>query len=259
MKTLQFSNATTILLASLNAFGVAMQEPAPSPSPSASSNAKPKYGPEAHRISIDHAYLQKAAAPDYWALSPYYTAQQTGAACSIASVSMVINGARAKLNLSADDELASQNNVLKKTKNAAWKGAVENTGGGVFLEQLGQYVEESFKAYGLTPVEVQVFHAQKTPEFKKVLHDALVENEKSADDFIIANFIQGVYTGDADAGHIAPVGAYDAKTKRVLIMDPDREWYEPYWVSEDTFLDGMATGDKGSGMTRGFVWVKVKR
>ena len=257
MKSSQFFVATTVLLASFNVVASASSSPSPSPSPSAP--AKPKYGPEAHRISVDHAYLQKAPAPDYWALSPYYTAQQTGAACSIASVSMVVNGARSKQNLTADDELASQNNVLKKTKREAWTKAVENTGGGVALDQLGQYVEESFKAYGLTPVEVQVFHAQKTPEFKKKLHDALVENEKSANDFIIANFNQGTYTGDAEAGHIAPVGAYDAKTARVLIMDPDREWYEPYWVSEETFLDGMATGDKSSGMTRGFVWVKVQR
>jgi hypothetical protein len=258
MKSQKLSVAV-ILLASVSALTTSFALDAPSPSPSPSASAKPKYGPEAHRISLDHSYLQHAAAPDYWALSPYYTAQQTGAACSIASATMVINGARVKQSLTADDELASQNSILKKTGNEGWKKSVENTGGGVALEQLGQYVGEAFKAYGLIPVDVQVFHAQKTPEFKKKLHEALVENEKSANDFIIANFIQGAYTGDADAGHIAPVGAYDAVTKRVLIMDPDREWYEPYWVSEETFLEGMSTSDRASGMTRGFVWVKVLR
>jgi Phytochelatin synthase len=230
-----------------------------SPSPSPSVAPKPKYGPEAKKISLDHGYFLKHPAPDYWALSPFYTAQQTDAACSIAAVTMVINGARIHQNLTSDDKLASQSSILKKVNIDAWTNWVDMKGGRLILDQYGHYIEETFKAYGLTPVTVQVFHAQKNSEFKKQLHNALVENEKSDKDFIIANFIQGTFTGDAEAPHIAPVGAYDAKTKRVLIMDPDREWYEPYWVSEDVFLDGMATTDKDSGMTRGFVWVKVQR
>jgi hypothetical protein len=41
-------------------------------------------------------------------------------------------------------------------------------------------------------------------------------------------------------------------------MDPDRTWYEPYWVSEETFIAGMNTQDKESGKTRGMLWVKLK-
>jgi hypothetical protein len=225
---------------------------------SAAPSPKPKYGPEATRISLSHEYLQKSSAPDYWALSPYYTAQQTGAACSIASVTMITNGARVKKNLTADDELVTQNSLLKKTDDKTWEKSVSEGGHGVSLEELGHYVEESMKAYGLAPAQVVVMHAQKSVEFKKKLHQALVENEKSANDFIIANFIQGTYTGDADVGHIAPVGAYDIKKKRVLVMDPDRKWYEPYWVSEETFLRGMATTDPASGMARGLIWVEFK-
>ena len=67
-----------------------------------------------------------------------------------------------------------------------------------------------------------------------------------------------VYTGDAEAGHISPVGAYDPSTQRVLILDSDRKWYEPYWVSEKTFLRGISTRDSESKQNRGLVVVRLK-
>jgi hypothetical protein len=37
-------------------------------------------------------------------------------------------------------------------------------------------------------------------------------------------------TGDPEGGgHVAVIGAYNAENRQVLILDPDREWYEPYW------------------------------
>ena len=227
-------------------------------SASALAENKPKYGHEATLLRKSHEYIEKHTAPDFWAMMPYYTAQQTGSACSVASVSMVINAARASQNLTADDELATQNNVLKKTADEEWTKAVGDKGGGRTLDQLGVEVEKAFKAYGFGNAKVDVIHVDDlSTASREKIHSALVENEKTAKDFIIANFIQGVYTGDADVGHIAPVAAFDTKTKRVLILDPDRDWYEPYWVPEDTFIKGMNTQDKlgGGGKFRGLVWV----
>jgi hypothetical protein len=223
---------------------------------SAFAENKPKYGREATLLRKSHEYIQKHTAPDFWAMMPYYTAQQTGAACSVASVSMVINAARTEQALTADDELATQNNVLKKTADEEWTKAVGDKGGGRTLDQLGVVTEKAFKAYGFDHATVEVIHVDDLSAATRYkIHNALVENEKGPKDFIIANFIQGVYTGDADAGHIAPVAAFDTKTKRVLILDPDRDWYEPYWVSEDTFVKGMNTQDKIGGKFRGLVWV----
>jgi hypothetical protein len=219
--------------------------------------AKPKYGPEAQLLRESHQYVKTQAAPDFWALMPYYAAQQTGSACSVASVSMVVNGARTGQALTSDDELATQNNVLKKTADEEWTQAVGDKGGGRTLAQLGALTEKAFKAYGFKDAKVEVIHADGTPATQAKIQKALSENEKSSKDFIIANFVQGAYTGDADVGHIAPVGAYDAKAKRVLILDPDRDWYEPYWVSEQTFIKGLATQDKGAEKPRGIVWVRT--
>lgn len=56
--------------------------------------AQPKLGPNAVPITTDHQYLQQATAPDYWAYSPFDKPQFTSSACSIASVTMAINGLR---------------------------------------------------------------------------------------------------------------------------------------------------------------------
>jgi hypothetical protein len=244
--------AKALLLSTLSAWAVAgIVHAAPS---------KPKYGPEAVPLSQSHEYFRANAAPDYWALSPYYMAQQDGRSCSVASVAMVINGARADLRLTSDDELVTQPSVLKRANDETWSRGVGALGRGVTLDQLKVAVEKSLKGYGITAVSVEAVHTDdSSARTLSALRQALIENEKSAGDFIILNFDQGVYTGDTPAGHIAPLGAYDAKKKRVLVMDPDRQWFEPYWVSDETLLKGMATLDKEAGRSRGYVVVKLKK
>jgi hypothetical protein len=220
---------------------------------------KPKYGPEAQTLSHAHEFFMRTQAPDFWALIPYYLPQQDDASCSLASATMVVNAARAHENLGSEDQLATEPEVLKKAGNDYWKSALGPLGRGVTLDHLKDVVGDALKAYGVQVASIEVVHEDDTSEkTMSVLHQALVQNEKSDRDFIIANFNQGVFTGDADAGHIAPVAAYDAKTKRVLILDPDRKWYEPYWVKEATFLKGMATLDPDSKRNRGFIWIKLK-
>jgi hypothetical protein len=92
------------------------------------------------------------------------------------------------------------------------------------------------------------------------VHELLVQNEKSAKNFLIANFLPSEYTGDPEGtvGHLSPVAAYDAKQKRVLIFDSDRQYYEPYWVSEEVFLKGLNTKDKGADAFRGLLWIELK-
>lgn len=221
---------------------------------------KPKYGPLATTLSQSHEYFRAREAPDFWAIIPYYAAQQDGRSCSVASVAMIVNAARAGQSLTAEDPLITQKEILKRAGNSVWKKGVGSLGRGVTLEQLKPIVEDSLRAYGFVQFDVEVVH---TPDFSQATADrlraALAENEKSANDFIILNFLQGAYTGDADVGHIAPVGAYDAAKRRVLVMDPDREWYEPYWVSESTLLAGMATSDKESGKSRGYLRIRNLR
>lgn len=230
---------------------------------------KPKLGPLATRLVDSHEYFQTHPAPDFWAMMPNYVSQVWEGSCSVASVAMVVNAARAHMKLTADDKLATQQDLVAKVKgpvgNHSWADAVGANGkiegmlhGGVNLDELAVVLRESLEQYGVKPVKIEVVHVDEiNAASKKKLHDALVENEKSARDFIILNFNQKIYTGDAEAGHISPIAAYDARKKSVLVMDVDREWYDPYWVSEETLIQGLATRDTSNSRNRGYIWVQV--
>jgi hypothetical protein len=232
------------------------------------------YGKLATPISTSHDYFQKQPEPDYWALSPYYVGQSGAGASSIASMLMILNFARLNIPLPtpspsaspsplattalSDQEMITQDVLLKKTGEGEWTKNAGNPGSSLTLDQLAHVVEQACKAFGFTQAKATAYYAHKTDSFKKTLHEALMENKKSSDDFILADFNESSYIGEVEMDHVAPVGAYDPTGKRVLIMDPDRQWYEPYWISEETFLDGMSTADKVTGMARGFVWLKLR-
>lgn len=225
----------------------------------AADEPKPKYGPEATTLSKSHEYFRETAAHDFWALIPYYLPQQNGRSCSLASVTMVINAARGDIKLTSEDELATEPSVLKKTGSSEWETAVGPLGKGVTLDELGVYTKKAFEAFGLKLEGIEIVHVNdRSEKTLQRVHQILLENEKSKKDFIISNFDQKVFTGDAVAGHLAPVGAYDSKRKKVLILDPDRQWYEPYWVSERTFLEAMNTSDSIAKNNRGLIWIKLK-
>jgi hypothetical protein len=193
---------------------------------------------------------------------PYYLPQLTESSCSVASVAMLMNGLRANLPLGANDTLVTEPGLLARAASAAWKKAAAQGGDGVSLDRLGQMIERSLAAYGLGAHEVEVVHVESASDAGLArLRQVLAENEASADDFILIDFIQSVFTGDPEGnvGHIAPIAAYDAERQRVLVLDPDRRWYEPYWVADRTLLEGMATTDDqapGKGARRGYVHVR---
>jgi hypothetical protein len=78
-----------------------------------------------------------------------------------------------------------------------------------------------------------------TPATLEQVRALLRRNEASDRDIVLAYFNQGVLTGDWDGPHISPVGAYDEARARVLVMDVDRQWYVPYWSSDEKFLAAM--------------------
>jgi hypothetical protein len=222
--------------------------------------AGPKYGPTAKRLYDSHRHIQSQKAPDFWALMPYYVHQQNGSSCSIASVTMVVNAARASQTLKSDDELFTQKSLLSKLNDSIWSSGVGDKGHGVSLDELGRLTLLAIRAAGFDQASVEVVHID--PEDKKLkdrLHKLLIANEKSDRDFLIANFLQSEFTGDPEGavGHISPIGSYDVQQKKVLILDPDRQYYEPYWVSEETFFKGMATKDVSATKYRGYVYVKL--
>ena len=53
----------------------------------------------------------------------------------------------------------------------------------------------------------------------------------------------------------AAVGGYDEISKKVLILDPDRKWYEPYWAPEDTVFEAVADSRSDSEQP-GYIYFK---
>jgi len=215
---------------------------------------------EAKPLSRDHSYFLKQNAQAFWSLMPYYVPQFGPYACSVASITMIVNAARYKSPLTTKDDLAVQEDVLEKANIQEWKDHVGGKGDdhGISLDLMKIVLPAALNVYGLKKFSVDVIHmAGDTAQ--AILRKTLEAYEKSDNSFLIANFSQCELTGDPEAcgGHYSPVGAYDSVNRRVLILDVDRRWVEPYWVDEGKLVQAMQTVDTGAKKLRGFVWAKL--
>lgn len=224
--------------------------------PPASSQAK--YAAFATPLSRDHAYFTRTPAPDFWSLAPYYVGQQDDVSCSLASLTMLVNAARRMLPLRSDEPLVTQPSLRTRVASPIWEHGLAPGGPGVTLDQLGTLARQSLQAYGVNTERVEVTQiAAASPTALERFRTLLGANEASDHDWLLLDFWAENYVGTGSYGHIAPVAAYDAETRRVLLLDPDREWYEPYWLPDEIALQGMATIDTESGQPRGYVYVSV--
>ncbi|HLN08262.1 MAG TPA: phytochelatin synthase family protein [Xanthobacteraceae bacterium] len=197
-----------------------------------------KFGPGAVPIGSSHDYLREQPAPDFWALSPYYEGQSTDSACSLAAVAMLVNALRGLPPLRTDP-LVTQQALLTAVASPDWAREAAAGGSGVTWRAFVGYVSRSLEAYGLD-AEIEVLKpADTSPATLSDVRQLLADNERSDRDIVLAYFNQGVLTGDWDGPHISPIGAYDAARRSVLIMDVDRQWYVPYWSSDEKLVEAM--------------------
>jgi hypothetical protein len=236
---------------------------APTFAASNADGAKPKLGPLAIPIQQSHDYLRTHDAPDYWRLSPYYVSQMSNSACSLATVVMLVNALRGLPPL-ASDRLVTQTMLRDAVASNDWARQTEERGEGVTWAEFKAYVAASLKAYGLD-ADIESFRPADASEATLAeLRRLLAANEGSDADIALIYYNQGVVTGDWDGPHTSPVGAYDAEHHQVLIMDVDRQWYGPYWTSDETLLAAMlrpTPREHGilAGEIGGVVRVTVKR
>ena len=217
-------------------------------------NNPARYAPGVVSIINDHTYLQTHDAPIYWKISPYYLSQPTDASCSVTSAAMLMNALHINQMQHANQKLFTINSILHSTNNG-WKNDVKQGGNGVTLDQFGVFLRQAMNAHRFLPTKIEVIHATGAKDVATKFHQALLKGERMGRTFIVVNFDQKFISGTESIGHFAPIGAYDAKTKRVLVMDPDRELFEPYWVDESRLLSSMETEDTDAHKHRGFVVV----
>jgi hypothetical protein len=226
--------------------------------------AKPRFGPNAVPIEQANTYLRTHPAPDYWAISPFYIAQDTDSACSAASVTILLNALRG-VPPRDNVELITQRGLRAALNDKSWSAETAQNGPGVTFAELLRVVAESLHAYGLDNYEVETFKpADASDRSLARLRAILSADERSAKQIALIYYNQGVLTGDWDGPHISPIGAYDARHGRVLVMDVDRRFYVPYWSPVRKLLDSMLKPAPArfatlAGETGGIVWVRPKR
>lgn len=217
--------------------------------------AGPKYGKNTTPLSEDSGYLRIASKTDFWKLIPYYIPQHNDKACGVASSIIVLNALVAPERNTSEGKNVDVDELFKL--NPFYKKAVGTNGKGIMLDQLGDAFTKVFEKMtdATYTATVERFDGKPSKDELKRLEKLLAANEKNPQNFIVANFLQGVLTGDKSGmvGHISPIGAYDAKKKKVLILDTDRKFYQPYWVKVDKLFDAINTTDPASSKKRGLI------
>ena len=220
--------------------------------------ANSKYAPWVSLLREDSGYLRVAPAPAYWALAPYYVGQFTETACSLASAVMVVNASRANVASEAGAESVTQPSLLAAVGSEPWRAGVVDGGHGVGLTQLQGLLAASFAASNITSADVEaVSLVQHTADGLARFRDTLHACEAAPGRFVVANYYMAAVIGRGDYGHFSPVGAYDAASDRVLILDVYRVELEPYWVPAERLFEGMATINRADGEPRGYLTVRL--
>jgi Phytochelatin synthase len=206
----------------------------------------PKYGPlekpRAILLRQSYEYLKKSSASDFWALIPYYSGMRTGHSASAASVAMILNALRKDKKFSSSDELISESDLLKKVTTENWAKQLKGKKPkGVNILQLQKIITAALSIYDIKNKKVEL--GSKSEDIRK----KLLENEESDQNFILCRYLQSAFTDDPEGavGTYSVVAAFDSAKDLVLILETDRAYYEPYWVSLETFMNGISQAEGG--------------
>ena len=184
----------------------------------------------------------------YVPISVTFVTQKTQAYCGVASIVMTLNTIGVPAPTSPEYQpyaTFTQDNVLDERTDAILPRAVLARQG-MTLDQLGGLL-------ALHPIGVDVHHAREggLDEFRALAGRALA----APDRVVVVNYLRKAL-GQERGGHISPLGAYDAKTDRFLILDVARYKYPPVWVTAADLYAAMNTVDvDNDNRTRGYVLV----
>jgi hypothetical protein len=198
------------------------------------------------RVRTIHTPVHPQWNPLKQAIWKYHVKQFHESSCSVASVVSCINAIRSLGN--SDTHPISQADILDRVTTGHWKERMSEGGyrgrRGLPLPLLGQVVEDSLTAYELRVRSVDIVQTPKNQNgrspVRAMLKKRLREFDRHGNGLIIAHFDQGSLVPTLNIPHISPVGAYDATSERVTMLDVDPEQLKPYQVSFDTFYKGLS-------------------
>lgn len=175
-------------------------------------------------------------------LQPHLVPQARRAFCGPATTAAVVNA-------SLEPRPPATQTSLFNAAASAVKSELALSFSGLTLEELAAFI----RAQGL---QVQVVHASS--EGLAAFRDTASRTLGEPSTFLITNYDRRVLK-QSGAGHISPVGAFDSKTDRVLILDVATQKYPYTWVPVSALWAAMNTIDSDSGQTRGYLLVTAGR
>jgi hypothetical protein len=219
---------------------------------------RPKYAPWLTLLQDDPSYLRQSPAPSYWALSAFHIGQFTDTCCSLATAVMLINAARGSAHLAAGEKLVTQQDLLVAVDDPDWTfGCTDPQGNGASLRQMAPIMERAYALCGIAGAKVEMVQVTDAAAAADGFRRALAAMDGAPSTQIALNFDGAPVYGQADYGHFSPAAAYDANRDRVLVLDVDRGWHEPYWVPVDIMLAALATLSRKDGTPRGYLEVTL--
>ena len=210
-------------------------------------------------LSRDHDFIRAHPAPAFWALSPYLIHQHTDASCSLATVTMLLNGARALDGTAQMGRFVSERNLLERMNDPHWTREITPPdGNGLSLVELGEKLTRALPLFEIAGWSVtHRIVATADDATAEAFRAELNAMERAGDRLIASNdHLATTYRDDWDIGHFSPIGAYDAARDRVLLLDVWKQDYEPCWVDLRRLLQGMTPVSPVSGTPRGYCVLK---
>lgn len=83
------------------------------------------------------------------------------------------------------------------------------------------------------------------------------QSDYNVNEFMAISFHRESLNQHGD-GHFSPVAAFDKTTNSVLVLDTARFKYPPYWAPANDLYRSMIPKDSVTGLSRGYLIVRVK-
>lgn len=188
---------------------------------------------------------------DYWDLIPNFAQQINQSYCGVASAITVLNSL-----------------PVKKPVDPSYTPYAYFTQANFFSHAVSKVIDaQTVRAQGITREEMANALTRLGVSTETVSGDALTDDSlrtllKSAlgpdGRFVLVNYFRGTL-GQVGGGHWSALGAYDAASDRVLILDVAKYKYPPVWVPLAALRRSLDTLDTTSGKKRGLVIVSMPK
>jgi hypothetical protein len=205
----------------------------------------------AHSSQGTHIFntTQQKNKGDYWRLSQYFTTQQSKTFCGIASATIVLNTLNHRQASALHNNSVlwiNQAQVFNTHMPISFKEEVRQHG--MRLDQLttllrkhGLIVTQRFasSSNGINSMRQELIAALRQPHI-----------------YVIINYDRSVL-GQEGQGHFSPLGAYNQKHDRFLVMDVTNNLYPMVWVKAKDLYRAMHQ-PSDHGHVRGWLVVYAK-